>query len=227
MSTPQQPELARSGRSSATPERAAKSRVGGPTATEGPTGPVPEDNLPGHRPPRDQDKPEGPPRRRPAQAKAKAKTKTKTERGAPGAAAPASKRFAFRFDASMAPLSTVLGVRPENAYVEIDGDELRIRFGRWSLTTPVSNVAGAERTGPYQWWKVAGPARLSLMDRGVTFATSTRAGVCIQFHEPVAGALPVGVLKHPAATVTVADPGALLAAIDALTRGRATASASA
>ena len=40
---------------------AAKARRGGPTDNKGATGPIPEDNLPGHRPEHDQDKPEGPP----------------------------------------------------------------------------------------------------------------------------------------------------------------------
>jgi len=60
MTTPQQPELARSRRSEADPA-SAKARTGGPTTEKGRLGPVPEDNLPGHHPQHEQDKPEGPP----------------------------------------------------------------------------------------------------------------------------------------------------------------------
>jgi hypothetical protein len=81
------------------------------------------------------------------------------------------------------------------------------------LRTPIANVAGTEVTGPYRWWKVAGPAHLSLADGGVTFATTTRAGLCIRFHEPVPAAVPKELLRHSSATVTVADPAALAAAL--------------
>ena len=57
MPNPQQPELRRSGLGEVV-ESAAKSRHGGPSDEEGPTGPVPEANAPGHRPEHDQDKPE-------------------------------------------------------------------------------------------------------------------------------------------------------------------------
>jgi hypothetical protein len=60
VSTPQQPELHRSGKG-ATDPKSAQAHVGGPQDEEGPTGTVPPDNRPGHHPEHDQDKPEGPP----------------------------------------------------------------------------------------------------------------------------------------------------------------------
>jgi hypothetical protein len=58
MSTPQQPELRRSGRGS-TDQDAAKLRADeSPQDSEEELGPVPEDNRPGHRPAKDQDKPD-------------------------------------------------------------------------------------------------------------------------------------------------------------------------
>ncbi|HEY8547365.1 MAG TPA: hypothetical protein VIL36_20025 [Acidimicrobiales bacterium] len=104
---------------------------------------------------------------------------------------------------------------PNTAHVEIGDGELHVRFGLWSLRTPVANVASTEVTGPYRWWKVAGPARLSLADGGVTFATTTRKGLCIQFREPVPAALPKELLHHRSVTVTVADPETLAAALAA------------
>jgi hypothetical protein len=62
MSTPQQPELHRSGRGDVTQEGRRQTREAdqeGPTG--GPTGPVPPQNRSGHRPEVDQDKPQGPP----------------------------------------------------------------------------------------------------------------------------------------------------------------------
>jgi hypothetical protein len=61
MSSPQQPELRRSGRGDVTQEgrREAREAEEQP-ASGGRTGPVPPDNQPGHRPEHDQDKPEPP-----------------------------------------------------------------------------------------------------------------------------------------------------------------------
>ena len=62
MSTPQQPELRRSGKGATDPASAkAAAEVGGPTDEAGASGPVPEANRPGHHPAHEQDKPEGPP----------------------------------------------------------------------------------------------------------------------------------------------------------------------
>ncbi len=62
MSKPQQPELHRSGLGATDPASAkANPEVNPDVGGEDAGGPVPEDNLPGHRPEHDQDKPEGPP----------------------------------------------------------------------------------------------------------------------------------------------------------------------
>lgn len=61
MSKPQQPELARSGRG-ATDPHAVKTELTAPPQGAGERelgGPVPADNLPGHHPEHDQDKPDG------------------------------------------------------------------------------------------------------------------------------------------------------------------------
>ena len=129
------------------------------------------------------------------------------------AGAATRRRFEFAFEARMRPTAAAFGVLPATAHVEVDGGELRVRFGPWSLRTPVANVVSTEVTGPYRWWKVAGSARVSLADRGVTFATTTRAGLCIRFRDPVPAALPRGLLQHRSATVTVADPAALADAL--------------
>ena len=64
MPQPQQPELSRSGRGSATQESAAKERAGKvPEAAlkdQSGIGPVPEANQPGHHPEQEQDKPAAP-----------------------------------------------------------------------------------------------------------------------------------------------------------------------
>jgi len=117
------------------------------------------------------------------------------------------RRFPFSVDPLWRLPLRLIGVRPSSAYVEVN-DELLIRFGPWVVRTPMSNVTGATVTGPYSTWKVIGP-HLSLADRGLTFGTNSRRGVCIEFRTPVRALAPGRVLTHPSVTVTVADPEAL------------------
>jgi hypothetical protein len=121
-----------------------------------------------------------------------------------------STRFPFEFESRVVPFSLVFGVTPRTAWVEIDDEDLRVRFGLWHLVTPRRNILDGQVTGPYSFSKVAGPAHLSFADRGVTFATTTRKGACFTLREPVPGIAPFGRLSHPGVTVTVADPEGLL-----------------
>jgi hypothetical protein len=165
-------------------------------------GPVPPANLPGHHPAAEQDKP----RRRPP--------RPRRPRAAAADAAPSGNRqrfeFAFAGPAGVLAAAFTVGGR---AFVDIEDDVLTVRYGPWTLATPVTNVSSASITGPYHLWKVAGPPHISLRDRGITFGTSTDRGVCIRFHHPVHAIEPMGVLRHPGVTVTVDDPEALVAAL--------------
>lgn len=122
--------------------------------------------------------------------------------------------YEFAFHPAFRVPAALVGVTPATASVELDDDELFARFGRWSVRTPLSNVASATVTGPYSWPKVIGPAHVSLSDRGLTFATNPDEGVCIRFVRPVRGADPLGVLRHPGLTVTVRDAAALAELLD-------------
>ena len=116
----------------------------------------------------------------------------------------------FSFEQPFAAVCLPFGVTPSTCGVIVDDERLLVRFGPWRVETPRSNVTSVGRTGPYSWWKVIGPARLSVADRGLTFATTNRAGVCMTFAEPVAGVAPAGRIRHPGLTVTVADPDRLV-----------------
>jgi hypothetical protein len=118
-------------------------------------------------------------------------------------------RFAFEFSPPLSWPLVAIGVTPWTAHVDVGDGELHVRFGPWSLTTSLSNVDDARITGPYLPFRALGP-HISLADRGVTFGTSWRRGVCIAFREPVPAALPAGLISHPAATVTVAEPERLV-----------------
>ncbi len=122
-------------------------------------------------------------------------------------------RFDFDFARPLSWPLALIGVTPWTAHVDVTDDEFSVRFGPWSLVTPLSNVEGASVTGPYLPFKVLGP-HVSLADRGVTFGTTWRRGVCVRFRSPVPAALPKGLLHHPAVTVTVADADALVALLE-------------
>jgi hypothetical protein len=115
-------------------------------------------------------------------------------------------RFPFAFDYPLAAPLVGLGITPFTAHVDLSRDGwFGVRFGPWRLRTPVANLGAAHITGPYHALRVLGP-RISLADRGVTFGTNTRQGLCIELREPVAAALPKGLVRHPGVTVTVRDP---------------------
>jgi hypothetical protein len=128
-----------------------------------------------------------------------------------------SERFEFAFDPTYRRPAGVFGVNPGNAWVEVDGDALTARFGRWRVRTPFSNIRDVAVTGPYAYLKTAGPARLGVTDLGLTFATNGDRGVLITFRDKVRGIDRLGLIRHPELTVTVADVEGLAAIL----RGRA------
>lgn len=118
-------------------------------------------------------------------------------------------RHRFAFAPSYRVPALVFGITSRTTWVDVDDDGLAVRFGPWRLRTPLANVAGWEHSGGFGYLKTVGPAHLSFSDRGVTFATNGDAALCVRFHEPVAGIDPTRLVKHPGATITVADPDAL------------------
>jgi hypothetical protein len=77
----------------------------------------------------------------------------------------------------------------------------------------MSNIARVEVTGPYAFLKTAGPVRLGITDRSLTFASNGDRGVCISFHSPVTGIDPFGRIRYPELTVTVLDVDGLVEAL--------------
>lgn len=122
-------------------------------------------------------------------------------------------RFAFAFAGSYRLPALAFGITPRTAWALVDDGELRVRFGPWRLRTPLANVDEVTETGDFAWLKTAGPAHLSFADHGVTFATNGDRAVCVTFHEPVRAIDPTGRIRHPGATLTVADTHGLVAAL--------------
>jgi hypothetical protein len=116
-----------------------------------------------------------------------------------------TKRFGFAFAPAYRLFAGAFGIGPTTAWVDVGDRTLDARFGPWRVSTPLANISDVAVTGPYAFWKTAGPARLAITDRGLTFATNCDRGVLISFSNPVRGLDPLGVLHHPELTVTVAD----------------------
>ncbi len=123
--------------------------------------------------------------------------------------------FEFAFDPEYRAAALAFGVTPGRTGVDLEDGRLVARYGFWRLETEVSNIEGTEVSGPYRLLTTIGPAHLSLADRGLTFASNRRRGLCMRFKEPVPGLEPTGRLRHPGLTVTVADVDGLARALAA------------
>ena len=123
--------------------------------------------------------------------------------------------FPYRFSQKYAALWWPLGVRDGVDGVTISDQLFTASFGRHSLQTPIANINEAHITRDYQWWKAVG-MRLSFVDDGLTFGTSTHGGVCVHFEERVDRV--IGFSDHSALTVTVDDLTGLVEAIDGARR---------
>ena len=121
--------------------------------------------------------------------------------------------FDFDFDPEYQAVALLFGVTPSRTGVEIKDGRLVARYGFWQLETELDNIEGTEVSGPYRLLTTIGPAHLSVADRGLTFASNRRRGLCIKFKEPVPGLEPTGRLRHPGLTVTVSDVDGLARAL--------------
>lgn len=111
--------------------------------------------------------------------------------------------FSFAFQRPLDSWARCFAVVPARSYVRVDDHGFEAVYGLWRVATVWSNVVGVERTGPYRAWRVAGPARVSWADRGITMAGTTAEGACLSFREPVRGIDPLGLVRHPAITLGV------------------------
>lgn len=92
-------------------------------------------------------------------------------------------RFPIRVGRRSWPVLMFFGVRPDNAWVDLDGD-LDVRFGWYRFRTPVANLASWQIEGPFLWITAIG-VRMSIRHGDVTFGGSPHGGVRIDFRERV------------------------------------------
>ena len=125
-------------------------------------------------------------------------------------------RFDFRFAPAYRIAARPFGVTPGNAWVEVGDEHLLASYGPWRLRTTLANITHVSITGPYWFYRTAGPARLGITDGGLTFASNGDQGVLLSFREHVPAIDPLRLIRHPELTVTVADVHGL---VNALSRG--------
>lgn len=121
--------------------------------------------------------------------------------------------FPYRFDKRFAPMWLSAGAFPGRDGVTITDDGRFVAtYGLLRVDTPLENISESHVAGPYRWWTAVGP-RLSFADDGLTFGTNATSGLCIHFRDKIRRV--IGFSDHSALTVTVADPHALAAALQA------------
>ncbi len=122
-------------------------------------------------------------------------------------------RFDFRFAPVYRLAARPFGITPERAWVQIDGEHLLASYGPWRLRTTLANISQVAITGPYRFYRTAGPARLGVTDGGLTFASNGEQGVLLSFRKRVPAIDPLRLIRHPELTVTVADTHGLASAL--------------
>jgi hypothetical protein len=118
-------------------------------------------------------------------------------------------RYPFRIGSRSSLLLRLFGVRGvEDAYVELDATTFTARFGRYAVTSPVTNVVSWRIEGPWRWITAIG-VRRSIRHGDLTFGGSPRGGVRVDFRDRPR----VGPFRIPALYVTVEDLEGLGAAL--------------
>lgn len=122
-------------------------------------------------------------------------------------------RFEFRFASAYRLAARPFGITPERAWVQIEDEHLLAHYGPWRMRTTLANISRVGITGPYRFYRTAGPARLGITDGGLTFASNGDRGVLLSFRERVPAIDPLRLIRHPELTVTVADVRGLVTAL--------------
>lgn len=119
-----------------------------------------------------------------------------------------AERFQMRLDSWWRPLLLVGGALPGNSYVEIDGDELHLRFGAFfDHTIPRAQVISAEKRSWPLWRGVGWRGNLS---GRVGLIGSTEGVVELELSEPLRY---WGLMRGTRIAVSLEQPELFLAAL--------------
>lgn len=125
------------------------------------------------------------------------------------AEAPPRRRFPIRVERRYALILRLFGVRPGNAYVDLE-ESFEAHFGWAHVSTPVSNITRWSIEGPWLAITALG-VRMSIRHRDLSFAGTAAGGVRVEFRERV----PYWRFRLPALYVSVEDLEGLAAALTA------------
>ena len=118
--------------------------------------------------------------------------------------------FPYRVDPRFRVLLAPMRLRSTDG-VTVTDETFVATFGPKRVEVPMTNVVEAHASRDYRWFKAIG-IRLSFVDDGLTFGTSTHGGVCVHFDERIPKV--IGPRDHSALTVTVDDLDGLVAAVN-------------
>lgn len=123
--------------------------------------------------------------------------------------APRVERFPLRLRHPWRLLLLPFGVTDaERAWVELDDERIRARFGWARVDEPLANVERWAITGPYRAWRALGQ-RWTVGKWDVTFGSDFHGGVRVDFRRPFRL---LGV-RHPQLYLTADDLEGLAAAL--------------
>lgn len=94
-------------------------------------------------------------------------------------------RFPIRIGRRSAGLLRVaFGVTTDRAWASVGDDEVIVRFGRFELRMPVSDIVRWRIEGPWRWITAIG-LRRSIRHGDISFAGSPRGGVRLDLRAPL------------------------------------------
>ena len=118
-------------------------------------------------------------------------------------------QFEFAFDSQFRPFLALIGVTSGTAHVTLTAERSWRASGR-GRAKPDRQCARRVPHGPYHWYKAIG--RGSFVDRGHLWHNDSRW--CLRVvARPVPGLTPVGPLRHPGITLTLAEPERFVASL--------------
>ncbi|HUQ44463.1 MAG TPA: hypothetical protein VM451_08685 [Candidatus Limnocylindria bacterium] len=97
----------------------------------------------------------------------------------------ARRHFPIRLDPRFRWYLAIFGANPKTAWVEVDGETLRARFGWSQLSTPILNIARWSIEGPWSSLTALGIRRGNSSGGDITFGGSAHGGVRIDLKQPV------------------------------------------
>lgn len=96
----------------------------------------------------------------------------------------AAVRYPIRLERRFRLLLLPFGALRRNSHVALEGDELKVRFGFFSLRARLSQVERWEIGGSYRWWTALGVRGTPTVPE-ISFAGSDHGAVVLHLRQPI------------------------------------------